>query len=290
MSDVDESMSSPDQQHGRHPEVAAEGGPRRMAAESLVATLRGSPLRGSHLRVTPIFCCYRRISPRLTLTPSLVSTPLPLAARLDLHDIGARVLVELVEFEVAVVVARRLGDRDAVARQPHGRALDAIDDAIGLGRERAADEAFRIAPEVAVVDPRLGAELGPHHLEPLVARHARHLLVLDLDRAHGAGRTRLVPARLLPALVDQMGIEIPRLRHLVLLVPPDVAVGAGVDQVLAALGLVRIDQDDAVVALLHRAAAFGDAGRVVALVAHGGSVGDVDHRRLAGARAPSAGC
>ena len=214
------------------------------------------------------------------LAPSRASTAFLLALGRDFHDIGARVLVELVELEVAVVVARGLGDQQAAAQQPHARALDAVDDAVCLRRERAADEAFRIAPQVAVIDARLGGELGPHHFEALVARHPRHLVVLDADRAHGAGRARLVAARLLPALVEQVRVERPDLRHLVLLVPPDVAVGAGVDQVLAPLRLVGIDEDDAVVAFLDRAAALGHAGRVVAVVAHGGNVGDVDHRHL----------
>ena len=99
-----------------------------------------------------------------------------------------------------------------------------------------------------------------HHFEPLLARELRHLGVVDAERAHGAGRTGLLAARLLPALVDQMRVEGPGLRQLQLLVPPDVAVGAGVDQVLAALGLDRIDEHDAVVALLDRAAAFAMQG------------------------------
>src|SRR4029079_15241822 len=110
--------------------------------------------------------------------------------------------------------------------------LDAIDRAVRLARDRAADEAFRVAPEVAVIDPRLAAELGLHHLEALLARHARHVLVLDLDRAHGAGRAGLVPARLVPALIDEVGVEDPVLRKFKLLVPPDVAIGTGLDQML----------------------------------------------------------
>jgi hypothetical protein len=35
-----------------------------------------------------------------------------------------------------------------------------------------------------------------------------------------------------------------------------------------------------VLALRHRIAALGDARRVVAVIAHGGNVGDVDHRHL----------
>ena len=96
------------------------------------------------------------------------------------------------------------------------------------------------------------------------------------------GRARLVAAGLLPALVEEMRVERPVLRHLQLLVPPDVAVGTGLDEVLLPLGLHRIDDDDAVLplgdgAVLRRL----DAGRVVAVIAHGRHIGDVDHRRLA---------
>jgi hypothetical protein len=53
--------SESEQQTRRHPEVPAEGGPRRMAAGSVLAsTLRGSALRASHLRVTPVFVPYCR--------------------------------------------------------------------------------------------------------------------------------------------------------------------------------------------------------------------------------------
>ena len=109
----------------------------------------------------------------------------------------------------------------------------------------------------------------------------RHLVILHADRAHCARWARLLPACLLPALVDQMGVERPSLRQLQFLIPPDVAVGTGFDQVLTPFRLDRIDQHDAIVTLLDRAAAFGDAGRVVAVVAHRGHVGDVDRRHLA---------
>src|SRR4051812_14876676 len=177
----------------------------------------------------------------------------------DFDLISPGVLCELVEFEIAIVISGRRGDRLAALEQPHGGALDAVDDVIGFRRHRAADEAGRVAPEIAIIDACLSGEIGPHHFEPLVARHTRHLVVLYLDRAHGAGGTRLLSAGLLPALVDEMGVKGPDLRHLEFLVPPDVAVGAGIDEVLAALRLLGIDQDDAVVTLLHGVAAFLEA-------------------------------
>src|SRR4029450_652558 len=146
--------------------------------------------------------------------------------------------------------------------------------------QRAADEAFRIAPEIAVVDPRPGPGFRLHHLEPLLARDARHLRVLYLDRAHGAGRAGLLAAGLLRALVEEVGIERPALRKLQLLVPPDVAIRTALDQILAPPRLLRVDEHDAVVALLHRVAALRHARRVVAVIAHGRNVGDVDHRHL----------
>src|SRR5215204_1135572 len=87
-------------------------------------------------------------------------------------------------------------------------------------------------------------------------------------------------ARLVPTLIDEMRVERPDLRNLEFLVPPDMAVRARLDEVLAPFRLVGIDENDAVVALLHDAAALGQARRIVAVVAHGGHVGDVDHRNL----------
>src|SRR5262249_53958314 len=132
--------------------------------------------------------------------------------RRNFDCVVARVLVELVELEVAVVVARCLGNDRTVVQQPYACALDAIDDPARFRRERATDEAFRIAPQVAVIDARLRAELGPHHFKALLARHALHRGVLDRERAHRACRARLVTARLLPALIDEMGVERPVLR------------------------------------------------------------------------------
>src|SRR5215470_16456533 len=164
-----------------------------------------------------------------------------LAAFRNLDRIGAGVFLEPVKFEVAVVVACRFRDDLAALQQLHTCAFDTVDDAIGLGRDAAADEAGRITPEVAIINPRLAAELGPHHLELVLPRHARHLVILELHGAHRAGRTGLMAAGLLPALVNEMSIERPVLRHLLLLVPPDVSVGAGVHQVLAALGALLVD-------------------------------------------------
>src|SRR5262245_50225863 len=164
------------------------------------------------------------------------------ALRQYLDEIRARALVELVEFKIAIIVARRLRDRSAILTESNARALDAIDDTVRFRRQRAADEAFRVAPEIAVINPRTGAQFGFHHFEILFARQARHLLVLDLDRPHGAGRARLLAAGLLPALVDEVGIERPDLRQLQLFVPPDMAVGTGLDMVLALLRLLGFDE------------------------------------------------
>src|SRR5262245_54364034 len=164
----------------------------------------------------------------------------------NLDEVGTGIFVQLVEFEVAVIVAHRLRHDPAVLAEADARALDAIDDAVRLHRQRAADEAFRIAPEIAVVDPRLGPGFRLHHLEPFLARHARHLRVLDLDRAHGAGRAGLLAAGLLPALVDEVGVERPDLRQLQLLVPPDVPIRTALDQILAPPRLLRVDEHDAV--------------------------------------------
>src|SRR5262245_23537528 len=203
-----------------------------------------------------------------------------LAVLADLDHVGAGAFLELVELEVAVVVTGGLRHQLAILQKLHARAFNTVDYAARLGRYAAADEAGRIAPEVAVVDPRLAAELRPHHLEALLVRHAGHLVVLELHRAHGTGRAGLVAAGLLPALIDEVRVERPMLRHLEFLVPPDVPIRTGVNEVLAALGALLIDQNDAVVALTNCAIAFGDTGRIIAVIAHGRNVGDVDHRHL----------
>src|SRR5262249_21711796 len=89
-------------------------------------------------------------------------------------------------------------------------------------------------------------------------------------------------ARLLPALVDEVRIERPVLRNLQLLVPPDVAIGTGVDELFLARSLGGIDDDDAVGALGDRAVLRRHhAGCLVAVIAQHPYTGDVDHRRLA---------
>src|SRR5262249_8792713 len=139
---------------------------------------------------------------------------LALPLRGDLDNIRPRILIELVESEIAVVVARRLRDRSAVLDEANACALDAVDRAVRLHRERAADETLRVTPEIAVIDAGARAQLRFHHVEVLFARDARHLLVLDLDRAHGPGRTRLLATGLLPTLVKKVRVERPNLREL----------------------------------------------------------------------------
>src|SRR5271170_1976831 len=75
------------------------------------------------------------------------------AAGVDLQRVAARILVEPVEFEIAVIIGRGHGDGGAVLDELHARARDAIDGAVLFLGERAADEAFRIAPQIAVIDP-----------------------------------------------------------------------------------------------------------------------------------------
>src|SRR2546421_9758549 len=86
----------------------------------------------------------------------------------NLDHVAAGILVELVELEVAVVVAGGLRDGAAILQQAYAGAFEAVDHAVRLDRERAADEAFRVAPEIAVIDPRLAPKVRPHHLEPLL--------------------------------------------------------------------------------------------------------------------------
>ena len=62
--------------------------------------------------------------------------------------------------------------------------------------------------------------------------------------------------------------------------PTGVRATRDIDEVLATLRLDWIDEHDAVVTFAHCATAFRDAGGVVAVVAHGRHIGDIDHRRL----------
>src|SRR5579863_6862851 len=73
----------------------------------------------------------------------------------NLYRIVAGILVELVEFKITVIVSRRHRDRRAVSEKLHARAFDAVDHAVLFFGHRAADEAFRVAPEITVVDARL---------------------------------------------------------------------------------------------------------------------------------------
>jgi len=88
-------------------------------------------------------------------------------------------------------------------------------------------------------------------------------------------------AGLLPAPVEKMGVEWPGLRQLQLLIPPDMPVGASVDELSLAFGLFRVDDHDAVAALVDDALwRCLHARRVVTVIAHGRNVSDVDHRHL----------
>src|SRR5262249_39887314 len=78
---------------------------------------------------------------------------LPAVLVRDFDHVYSRVLVELVKFEVAVVVACRLGHDSAVLEEPDARALDAIDDASGFGRDPTPNEPFPVPPQIPVIDP-----------------------------------------------------------------------------------------------------------------------------------------
>jgi hypothetical protein len=73
-----------------------------------------------------------------------------------------------------------------------------------------------------------------------------------------------------------MGVKRPSLRHLQFLIPPDMTIGTGFNEVLTPFCLDGIDQDDSIVAFFHGPAALGDTGRVIAVVAHRWHVGDID--------------
>src|SRR5262245_66287677 len=73
------------------------------------------------------------------------------ALRRYLDEIRARALVELVEFKIAIIVARRLRDRSAILTEANARALDAIDDAVRLLCPHAAYEYIRAEHDIAYI-------------------------------------------------------------------------------------------------------------------------------------------
>src|SRR5271166_425579 len=213
------------------------------------------------------------------------------ARRMSHFDFEPVVLrAQAVEAEVAERVGSRLRDLDAVADEGDVGPLHAIDDAIGLDGDASADELGFPALEPTVPDPRLRAELGLERPQVLASRTFGHRLVVELHRFEDVGRTDLTEARLLPARVEKMGVEDPGLRDLLLLIPDDSPIGAGVDDVLAALGLHWIDDDDAVVAFADGVAGVAHAGRIVAVIAHHRQIGGLHHRRAALDAAQDADC
>src|SRR5262249_44879753 len=119
----------------------------------------------------------------------------------------------------------------------HARALNAFDDPLPLLGHRAADEAFRIPPQIAVINAGSAAELGFEHFEILLTDKARHFLILDLDGAHCPRRAGLLAPRLFPAAIEQMRVERPGLRQLQFFVPPYMAIGTRVDELSLSLCL-----------------------------------------------------
>ena len=71
------------------------------------------------------------------LAPSFAATVLARApGGGNLDGIVARILVQPVEFEIAVIVGDGLRDRHAVLEQTDGRALDAVNHAVCFRRDR----------------------------------------------------------------------------------------------------------------------------------------------------------
>ena len=201
------------------------------------------------------------------------------AGGLDLDLVGPAALVEAVEPEFTKYVGVGPGDFLAVVHEADLSTGHAVFTAPCLGDDRAADEAPAEQVIVLVVDPRAGFPLRKQDHQLFGLGKRRHLLVAALDGFQRAGWARLFRPRAGPALIEQMGIEDPLLRKLQLFVPVDRAIGAGSDDLLLPLCLYRIDDNDAVGPLVDSAvAAGGDAGRIVAVIAHHGEVMHVGHR------------
>src|SRR5271166_1449405 len=195
--------------------------------------------------------------------------------------IRASTIGQVVEAEIAEAVARRRREGFASLGQGHLGALDAFHYAGHLGADAAPYEARFPTLQPPVPHARLGAEFGLERLEPFPRRLFRHGGVLELHRLEHGRWADLLAAGLAPSLIQQVRVEDPGLRDLMLLIPDDRPIGAGVDDVLAAPGLHRIDNDDAVIAFADRVAGVANAGRVVAVIAHHGQIGGLDHGRAA---------
>src|SRR5271166_7160363 len=198
-----------------------------------------------------------------------------------LDAIRASTLRHFVETKITESVARRRREGLASLGQGHLRALDAFHHAGDLGAYATADEAGLPPFQPPVPDARLGAEFGLERLEPFPRRLFLHGGVLELHRLEHGRWAGLLAAGLTPSLIEQMGVEDPGLRDLLLLIPDDRPIGAGPDNVLAALGLHWIDDDDAVIAFADGVAGVANAGRIVAVIAHHRQIGGLDHGRAA---------
>src|SRR5271166_4031854 len=198
-----------------------------------------------------------------------------------LDAIRASTLRHFVETKITESVARRRREGLASLGQGHLRALDAFHHAGDLGAYATADEAGLPPFQTPVPNARLGAEFGLERLEPFPRRLFVHDGVLELHRLEHGRWADLLTAGLTPSLIEEVGVEDPGLRDLMLLIPNDRPIGAGADDVLAAPGLHRIDNDDAVIAFADRVAGVANAGRVVAVIAHHRQIGGLHHRRAA---------
>src|SRR5208337_531428 len=204
------------------------------------------------------------------------------AMRVGCFDtIRASTIGQVIEAEIDETVARRRRERFASLGQGHLGALDAFHHPGHLGADAAPYKARFPTLQPPVPDARLGAEFGLQRLEPFPRRLFRHGGVLELHRLEHGRWADLLAAGLTPSLIEEVGVEDPGLRDLMLLIPDDRPIGAGADDVLAAPGLHGIDDDDAVVAFADGVAGVANAGRVVAVIAHHRQIGGLHHRRAA---------
>lgn len=118
---------------------------------------------------------------------------------------------QAVEAEIAEAVGLRLRDDNPVAEQHDLDALGAIDAPFGIDSDAAAYKLSLPTIEAAAPDPRSCAEFGPQRPQILASCALGHGLIVELHRFEDVGRTDLTEARLLPAGVEQMGVEDPGL-------------------------------------------------------------------------------
>jgi hypothetical protein len=142
--------------------------------------------------------------------------------------------------------------------------------------ERAADEFFW---QVLLIDPRLGLGSRVDQFGLI----DKGLKIRFFTKAQGIGGALIHTAGDLPLriVVQQMGASCALLSNVQIFIEKDGVMGAGIGAELAAHALLRVDNDQPIIALIDCLGfTIGDAGCIVAMVAHFGNIGHLDFGHL----------